>query len=341
MKRRLCACVLAAVVALGSSASMARRQDGQNAGLARYPRNQAELDEMFKQVSNWGRWGKDDRRGTLNLVTDAKRKQAARLVKTGIAVSLSNNYPAEKAADNPNPFESLEGGTRFAFQIHTTALSHVDTLCNTAYMGRLYNGHLRDDVRRASGCTHMGLEILKDGVTTRGILIDMPRLKGVPFLEPGTPVFPEDVEAWEKKAGVRVSAGDAVFLYTGRWARRQKLGPWCMVGGACLAKEMPPGSGEAGWHVSIVPWFKKRDVAMVGADVSNDVVPTLVDVAGVPLPVHALTIAALGTPIFDAQDLETLAATAARLKRWEFMLTGAPLPVPGGTGSPINLVALF
>jgi kynurenine formamidase len=113
------------------------------------------------------------------------------------------------------------------------------------------------------------------------------------------------------------------------------------MGTACLGldKGVPPGSGEAGYHASVVPLFRKRDVAMVGADLSNDVFPSRVE--GVALPVHTLVIAALGAPLFDAMDLEAVAETAARLKRWEFMLTGAPLAVPRGTGSPINLVALF
>src|SRR5439155_22245758 len=138
-------------------------------------------------------------------------------------------------------------------------------LCHMAYKGQTYNGYVDKEVHGASGCARMGIEALKNGVTTRGVLIDIPRLKGVPFLEPGTPVFPEDIEAWEKKAGVKVSEGDAVFLYTGRWARRPKLGPWCLVPmDACLEKGTPPGSGEPGYHASVVPWFKKRDVAVVG-----------------------------------------------------------------------------
>jgi kynurenine formamidase len=255
-------------------------------------------------------------------------------------VSLSHTYITEKAADNPNPFEVSQGANRYAVQFHSTTHSHMDALCHLAYKEKTYNGFSAKDVHGPTGCEQLGIELLKNGVTTRGVLIDIPRLKGVPYLEPGTPVFPEDIEAWEKKAGITVTTGDAVFLYTGRWLRRQKLGPWCLVPmGACLEKGTPTGSGEAGYHASVVPWFKKRDVALIGADLSNDVFPSLVE--GVPLPVHTLTIAALGAPLLDAMDLEAVAQTAARLNRWEFMLTGAPLAVPGGTGSPVNLVALF
>ena len=332
MRTRLFAYALAIAV-VGSPGSTARPQAGQNS-IDRSPRTQAEFEALYTQVSNWGRWGKDDQLGSLNLITDAKRKQAAALVKTGIAVSMSHNPMLEKAADNLTPFES-EAGTKYSVSIHSTGHSHLDALCNTPYMGKLYMGRLQAEVRTPAGCTTMGVETIRNGVTTRGILIDIPRLKGVPYLEPGTPVFPEDIEAWEKKAGLKVSAGDAVFLRTGRWARRQKLGPWCMVG----CPEKPPVSGQPGWHASVVPWFKNHDVAIVGADVANDVVPSGIE--GILLPVHALMIGAVATPLVDALDLENLAETAARLKRWEFMLTGAPLAVPGGTGSPINLIALF
>src|SRR5262249_4840650 len=159
-----------------------------------------------------------------------------------------------KAADNPNPFEVLQGANRYSVQFHSTTHSHMDALCHMAYKEKTYNGYSNHDVHSPAGCTQMAIELMKNAVTTRGIRLDIPRRKGVPYLEPGTPVFPEDIEAWEKKAGVKVAAGDAVFLYTGRWARRQKLGPWCMVPmGACLEKGTPAGSGEPGYHASVAP----------------------------------------------------------------------------------------
>jgi len=177
------------------------------------------------------------------------------------------------------------------------------------------------------GCSTVGIQNLRNGIVTRGILFDIPRLKGLPYLEPGTPVFVEDLEAWEKKAGVKVSAGDAIFLRTGRWARREKLGPW----------NVP--SNEAGYHASVAPWLKQRGVSFIGADDAQDVTPSLVE--GVRLPVHTLAITALGIDILDNQDLEAVAGTAARLNRWEFLLTVAPVPVLGGTGFPVNALAIF
>ena len=173
----------------------------------------------------------------------------------------------------------------------------------------------------------LGIDQLKNGIATRGILLDIPRLKGVPYLEPGMPVFVEDLEAWEKKAGLKVGAGDAIFLYTGRFLRREKEGPWDV---ARLA---------AGFHASVAPWIKARGVAFVGSDAVTDVRPNLVE--GVQDPFHLLMLPALGVAIFDSLDLEAVAQTAARLNRWEFFLAVSPLAVSAGTGSPVNPMAIF
>ena len=197
---------------------------------ARAPRNVAEFDELFRQVSNWGRWGKDDQLGSANLVTDAKRKQAAGLVKNGVSVSLAHNAITEKAVDNPSPFEhTMNPGffmDTYKVSYHGYAHSHIDALCHILYKDQTYNGYARAEVNTEKGCTKLGIDNLKSGVVTRGILIDIPRLRNLPYLEPGTAIYVEDLEAWEKKAGVKVSSGDAVLVRTGRWARREKLGPW-------------------------------------------------------------------------------------------------------------------
>ena len=210
---------------------------------------------------------------------------------------------------------------------HGFAHSHIDALCHILYKGQTYNGYPTADVNTARGCTRLGIENLKNGVVTRGILFDIPRLKNLPYLEPGTPVFAEDLEAWEKRVGVKVGPGDAMFLRTGRWARRAKLGPW------------PVNRNEAGYHASVAPWLKARGVSFLGSDDAQDVTPSLVE--GINLPVHTLAITALGIDILDNQDLEAVAETAAKHNRWEFLLTVAPVPVTGGTGFPVNALAIF
>jgi len=297
----------------------------------RFPRNAAEFDQLFQQVSNWGRWGKDDQLGSANLVTAAKRKQALTLAKDGLSVSLAHSPLTERAEDNTSPFEhTMNPGffmDTYKVSYHGYAHSHIDALCHILYKNQTYNGYARADVNTDKGCTKLGIEHLKNGIVTRGILIDIPRLKNLPYLEPGTPVFQEDLDAWEKRAGVKVSSGDAIFLRTGRWARREKLGPWNIAQNA------------AGVHASVAPWIKARGVAFIGSDAALDVTPSLVE--GNNLPVHTLMINALGINLLDNQDLEAVSETAARLNRWEFLLTVAPVPVSGGTGFPVNALATF
>jgi kynurenine formamidase len=298
---------------------------------ARFPRNADEFDQMFNQVKNWGRWGADDQLGAANLITDEKRRQALGLAKLGLAIGLAPPPLTEAAPDNTNPFQHTmnRGFTTDTYSVsyHGYAHSHIDALCHILYKDQTYNGYARADVNTATGCTKLGVENLRNGVVTRGILFDIPRLKNVPYLEPGTPVFVEDLEAWEKRTGIRVSPGDAIFLRTGRWARRQAQGPW------------PVGRNEAGYHASVAPWLKERGVAFLASDDAQDVTPSLVE--GVNLPVHTLAITALGVDILDNQDLEAVAERAARLNRWEFLLTVAPVPVTGGTGFPVNALAIF
>src|SRR4026209_531024 len=228
--------------------------------VARAPRNAAEFAELFRQVSNWGRWGKDDQLGSANLVTAAKRKQAVALVKDAITVSLAHNPLTEKADDNANPFEHtmLRGYNmdRYAVSYHGYAHSHIDALCHILYKDQTYNGYARADVNTEKGCTKLGIDNLKSGIVTRGVLVDIPRLKGVEYLEPGTAIYVEDLEAWEKKAGVKLSSGDALFVRTGVWARRKAVGPW-LRGGA-------EGGRSAGLDPSLIPWLKARDVALLG-----------------------------------------------------------------------------
>jgi kynurenine formamidase len=298
---------------------------------SRSPVNAGEFDQLFQKVKNWGRWGADDQLGSVNLITAAKRKQALSLARTGQTISLVHNPITDKAEDNNSPFEQtmLPGFNmdRYSVSYHGYAHSHMDALCHILYKDQTYNGYARAIVNTEKGCTKLGIDNLKNGLITRAVLLDIPRLKGVPYLEPGTAIYQEDVEAWEKMAGVKIEAGDVILLRTGRWLRREKLGPWNV------------GRSAAGFHSSIIPFIKARGVAIVGSDAASDVTPSMVE--GVALPIHTLLITALGVNILDNQDLEAVAELAAKLKRWEFMITINPMPVTGGTGSPMNTLATF
>ena len=212
----------------------------------------AAFSRIFDQISNWGRWGKEDVKGTYNLLTPEKRKQAVALVRSGISVSLEHTLIETKGPDVTNPLQKLNRGNKLIWNsVHGgTYHSHIDALCHYAYKGVLYNGFARAEVETEQGCMPMGIDMYKDGFVTRGVLIDIPRLKGVAWLEPGTPVTLRDIEAWEQKTGITVLPGDAVFLRTGKWAKRATDGPWLIDRPGSTAIEWGP---DAGWHWSVIP----------------------------------------------------------------------------------------
>lgn len=298
---------------------------------------QSVFDGWMKELSNWGKWGGADQRGTVNLITPDRVRAAAALVKDGVAVSLSRDVDTVKSADNGQPFghqmtsTGADPNALFAMDTYTIAyhgqsLTHLDSLSHTFYQGKIYNGYRREDIGK-DGARQLAVSAYKNGFTARGVLMDIPRLQGVPYLELSATITPGDLDAWEKQAGMRVGSGDVVFVRTGRWARRAEKGAWDI------------GQAAAGMSPACARWFHQRGVAMVGSDTHGERMPSLV--TDVAFPLHQLLLVAMGTPMFDNCDLEALGQAAASRRRWTFLLTAAPLPVPGGTGSPLNPVAVF
>ena len=305
----------------------------QPAAASHAPVSKQQMEKWKNELSNWGRWGKDDERGALNLITPAKRKQAAALVKEGFTVSLASDADTVKAIDNPNPYDHKMlgiGSDYIGVAMHGWEHTHLDSLAHVNYDGVFYNGYKPDPkvVEQQTGHAKNSISNMKNGIMTRGILIDVPRLKGVPYLEPGTPIYAEDIEAWEKKAGIKVASGDALFIRTGVWPYRVKFGPW--VRGR--------NGKDAGLDATVIPWLKQRDIALLGSDHPQGVNPSKTEM---PNAVHDFSLVTLGIPLLDNCDLEALAEAAAARNRWEFMLTLAPLPVRGATGSPVNPIAAF
>ncbi|MGI9325456.1 MAG: cyclase family protein [Pseudomonadales bacterium] len=301
------------------------------------PMSRAEFDRTMQEISNWGRWGKDDELGTLNLITPKVRKKAARLVKRGTSVSLALELNKRKNDLNPNPFEHqlqtqefgghVVAGDQYAVQYHGFAHSHMDGLPHFAHKGFMYNGVPFDSLQ-ATGAPRLGIENAGvAGVFTRGVLVDVPWLLGKPYMEPGTAITAADLEAWERKTGVTVGPGDVLLVRTGRWVKAQADPDWFFIDKA------------AGAHASLATWLKARDVAMIGSDGVSDVMPSGVE--GLANPLHALLLVGLGMPILDNLDLEALAEKVAQQKRQTFLFVAAPLRVPGGTGSPLNPLAVF
>lgn len=289
----------------------------------------AQYEQWKVELSNWGRWGEDDEIGALNLITPEKRLEAVALVREGYSLSLAVDANTVQAVDNPDPyeFEMLGiGADRISVNYHGMAHTHVDAMAHWEEDGTFYNGYTPDpDAVLERGHEKNSVHNLKDGVLTRGVLIDIPRLRGVPYLGPTSPVYVEDLEAWEERTGVRVSAGDALFIRTGVWARREAEGPW-----------LRGRRGQSpGLHPSVIPWLRERDVALLGTDRSY-VAPS-----NLPGAAHDFALLYLGVHMLDNCDLEALAEAAAERDRWEFLLVAAPLPIPGGTGSPLNPIAVF
>jgi len=301
------------------------------------PMTRDQFDTLWDEISNGGRWGKDDELGTLNLITPEKRRLAAALVHDGITVSLALELNKVADALNTNPFEHQlttgefgghqVAGDTYSVTYHGFAHSHIDGLPHFAHKGYFYND-VPFTAAKPAGTDRLGIQNAGvHGVFTRGVLVDMPAHLGVDFLEPGTAITAADIEAWEKKNGVTIGSGDVLLIRTGRWAKVARDGQWNFLEKA------------AGSHASLARWLKARDVAVIGSDGVSDVMPSGVE--GLVNPLHELVLAGLGMPIFDNLDLESLAVTAARLKRPTFLFVAAPLRVHGGTGSPLNPLAAF
>lgn len=326
--RCLATSLLSAAVALGGGVTAAAQ--------SAEPISRIEFNQWMGEISNWGRWGEDDERGTLNLLTDEKRRAAAQLVEDGVSVSMALELNTQRDAVNANPFEHTlststftghaVAGDVYRVQYHGFAHSHVDGLPHFAHNGQLYNGFPVSGLQE-TGADKLGIHNAGNGIVARGVLVDMARHKGVEYLEPGTAITVTDLEEWEQATGIRVGSGDVLLIRTGRWEAVRQIGQWNFVQRA------------AGAHASVARWLKERDVAVIGSDGVSDVMPSGLE--GMANPLHELVIVGLGMPILDNLDLDAVAREATMRERWEFMFVGAPLRVRGGTGSPLNPLAIF
>jgi kynurenine formamidase len=304
-----------------------------------------EFERLFESVKNWGRWGPDDQLGTLNLITPARVRAAASLVRSGRRVSMSIPINTVAGPDNANPaihfvshghdIDIGSGGVRFGLDFlgmacHGDSHTHIDALCHISYNGQLYNGKGAQEVLTSKGATSLGIASFSDGLVGRGVLLDLPRFRGVKWLEPGEAVTRAELEACEKAQGVQLAEGDIFVYRTGHHRRRLELGPW---------DNGPDGEGKAGLHVDTIGWMHDRGIAAFLPDGDGEAVPSCVD--GVTYPIHPLQIVAMGMLTADSLQLEDLAAACEEEGRYEFMVVGLPLRLPGGTGSPWNPIAIF
>ena len=313
------------------------------------PKNNVPTEEevfsYFKSQSNWGRWGSEDQLGTVNLITKEKRRQAVSLVKEGVTVScawpITTDLPGEDESKflhymiyTPQGYvtEVEKDPTTWAadfigFEYHGASMTHVDALSHVFWNGKMYNGLSEKLVNVQEKATAESIHQLSGGVVTRGVLLDIARLRNVQWLEPGDGIMPEDLDAAEKAQEVKVESGDVLFFRTGHLGRHHNAGPLNLY------------KGNPGLHAACIPWLRQRDIAMLGSDAINDVVPSGYD--NLLEPIHEVCISGLGLYLIDNANLEELSQACAQRNQWEFLLVIAPLRMKYATGSPINPIAIF
>jgi len=305
------------------------------------------MRKVYEAAKNWGRWGADDEMGALNLITPAVRREAAAAIVAGEVVSCALELAVQPSPENPSPalhmmiqagddclipgvnFEAVMDFVGVAF--HGMATSHIDALCHVFVDGQMYNGFSKDEVK-STGARRGSIMCAREGISSRGVLLDLPRSLGVPWLEPQTVVGAEQLERAEDAQGVKVREGDILLVATGRDARRAEKGPWSPMD--------PVVGGLAGLHPDCVPWLHERGVAVLGSDGVSDPLPGL-GIEGWPMPIHQCALVALGVHLLDNLRLDRLSEACARHARWAFHFTVAPLRVDRATGSPVNPIAVL
>jgi kynurenine formamidase len=339
-RRRFVGIAGIAATALARSASAQEREasEAQRAGAPRSTSRaqdltDAQLQEMFERCSNTGRWGAEDELGTLNYITPAKRVAAAQLVKTGEVVSIGRDISTAQSKVDPNPVQHrvmYNGGgpaigDHFAIAPHGMTITHLDALCHFSLDDTLYNGRRRADTVSANGAEWGSIYAQRQGIFTRGVILDVAAARAVPWYEAHEYVTVADFEAAEARQNVRVGSGDAVLVRTGMERMEQERG----------LQDIYP---RAGLHAECVEWLHRREASVYGGDC----------IEKLPYPserftsaLHMIALVAMGLPILDWPALGALAATCERLERWDFLLTTAPMRMPGGTSSPVNPLCAF
>jgi kynurenine formamidase len=316
---------------------------GTSAGPDRAPparMTKAEFEDLYDRLREQPPWGPTDVRGALNYLTAATRLAAVGEVQMGRSVSLGGPIEYRVTPDNPEPAQhkmtatgdsATPGGLcfgmdRIGMNIHGNADTHIDALSHVIFDSRLYNDRPADVVTD-TGAAELSVAAAADGIVARGVLLDVPRSRGVPWLEPGDHVTSDDLASAERNEQIRVGQGDVAFVRVGHHLRRDELGAWNTA------------DARAGLHPTAMAYLAERKIAVLGSDGNNDTAPSAVP--GVDFPVHVLAVAALGVHLIDYLDLSALAPLCAELMRWSFLCVIAPLRLARATGSPVNPIAIL
>jgi kynurenine formamidase len=295
------------------------------------PPAQDRVEGYFKELNNWGRWGDSDQRGTVNLITTAKREAALKLVRTGRTVSLARDIGPQPALMYHATFPSNRERAdvvldRFDLVYHGFTITHIDALCHVAWDGQLYNGRPFAQSLTAAGATWCPIDPLFDGITTRGVLLDVAAARKEGWVAVGQPVTPRELDAAAARAGVRVEPGDVVVVRSGDEAFRRAHPEW-----------VPRVSPHPGLHLSCLQWFREKDIAAISWDMMDE---RPIGYAGFGMGVH-LAIPFLGLALVDNTDPERLAQACREEGRYEFLFTATPIRLVGSTGAPAHPLAIF
>lgn len=312
--------------------------------------------DLAERYSNWGRWGADDQLGTLNHVQPDHVVSAARLVRTGERVFLGlpydENGPQTGGFNRFNPihlmtrdgsdavagatirdfYGGVDGYMRGTDDIIIMPLqsgTQWDALSHVVFENKIYNGYGADQVS-SKGALKNDISGGSDRMLGRGVLLDVPAAKGVPWLEQGESIGADDLTACERHHGVEVGRGDFVFVRTGQMAEVRDRGGWGDYAGG-----KAPGLGLAA-----VPWVAEKEIAALAVDTwGMEVRPN--ETKDVFQPLHIIFIVHMGLWVGEIFDLEELSRVCARTGTYEFLFCGPPLPITHAVGSPLSPLAVF
>lgn len=314
--------------------------------------SEADFRRLADEVCNWGRSGDDDELGTLNFLTDERRRHAATLVERGAVFSLANKLDRNGPQNGSypyrhNPFHMMTlDGTSEEFWASSSpdgrlvrwtddyltlplqAGTQWDALAHVYYEGQPYNGYPSATVG-TTGALRDGIDsAITQGITGRGVLLDIARLQGVDHVAAKTPIQPEDLDRAAERQGVEIRSGDIVLVRTGWWPvfERTRDGErWTYDS---------PGLGYR-----CAEWLHEHELAAVATDnIGLEVIASEIDRIGLPL--HGLCLRDMGMMFGEMWNLEALAADCVDDGVWEFLLTAPPLHIPRAVGSPVNPIAM-
>jgi kynurenine formamidase len=302
-----------------------------------------DFKELGKKLSNWGRWGPDDEIGTLNFVGPQQIQAAAAEVRSGrtfhLSIPVGTDGPQSGIGGRINPVHLMSMQPRDWANPHGVQISddwiimplqsgtQWDALAHVAYDDKMYNGFSTDEVNTRFGARRLAIDTMTDKLVGRGVLLDIARLHGRPWLDGGTPITPGDLEAAERAQGVTVAEGDFLLIRTGWRANLLAQGGerWMTT--------------EPGLDLDCAEWLHDRRVAAVGSDNwAIEVMPS--PIPGAMVPLHCVLIRDMGMPLAEILDLEALALDCVDDGRWSFLFVAPPLHVSNAVGAPVSPIAI-